>query len=75
MKALIVFLALTSAAVADEPTVTLTQKELELYLSVKEDFAVTNYIRQQNQLRAKDVLEKINKAFPAPANSTPQTGQ
>lgn len=74
MKALIsVLLAygLASTAFADEPTVTLTQPELQTYVNAEATKAVANYAAAQEAAKAQNAYKKIQSAFaPKPQEGT-----
>ena len=71
MKALIAACTLSllpCAALADEPTVALTQSELSAVV----DNYVAQYAAQTANVRAKPAIDKINAAFaPKPSEPTP----
>lgn len=80
--AIIAFAALSSIAAQAEPvaappapvppaTVCLTQARLQELLTAENTKAVTNYIAQEAQTKAKGVYEEINAAFAPPKPVAP----
>ena len=57
--------AFLGSSYADEPTVTLTQKEIQSIIAIESEKAVDAYRSRQSDLMisAKDAYEKINHAF------------
>jgi len=68
--ALLPLLLLTAPALAEERTITLTKPELESIIKAETSRAIANYVAQEQSAAAKEVYEKVNKAFtpqpPAP---------
>lgn len=59
-------LGAASLAIADEPTVTLTQGELQALIDAESAKAVAGYVAQSEYAKAKSAFAKVNAAFAPP---------